>query len=149
MSRVRTTSTRPTGTSTAIDVVVLGGAVLLALLPLAPVYGMSAVAAPAVGGVLLGALVAVVAAARGWGVLVTIAVALVVYLLAGGALAAPTTTLAGVVPTPATLMLLLTGAISVWKQVLTLDPSLGGSGNLLVAPYLLGLAATLGAVGLA
>ena len=45
---MRTTSTRPTGTGAVLDAVVLGGAVLLAMLPLVPVYGVTAAVLPAV-----------------------------------------------------------------------------------------------------
>jgi len=119
------------------DAAVLIVALGLALVPLLPVYGLRAAVPPIVGGLVLGAIVALVASWRRWGVLVTTAVAIGGYLLAGGALAAPTTTMFGVLPTVRSLRLLLTGAVTVWKEVLTLDPSLGGSGNLLAAPFLL------------
>ena len=131
---------RHAGDRPAVDVVVLVAALGLALLPLLPVYGIRPVLLPVVGGLVLGAAVAVAAARRGWGGLVTTALAVVTYLVAGAVLAVPTTAVLGVVPTPRSITLLLTGAVTVWKQVLTLDPALGGSGNLLVAPYLLALA---------
>lgn len=140
---------RTPGSRPFVDAAVLVLATGLALLPLVPVYGLDAALAPIVGGVVLGGGVALLAAARRWGVMVTAAVAVVAYVLAGAALAAPTTTLLGVVPSPTSVVLLLSGAVTVWKQVLTLDPSLGGSGNLLVAPYLLGFAATAAAVSTA
>ncbi|MBX9244360.1 transglutaminase domain-containing protein, partial [Actinotalea ferrariae] len=140
---------RPRTTQPLLDGGVLAVTTGLALLPLVPVYGPSAALPPIVGGVLLGSASALLGARRRWGVLVTAALAVVVYLLAGAALAAPTTTFFGVVPSPASLVLLLSGAVTVWKQVLTLDPSLGGSGNLLVAPYLLGFAGTALAVSAA
>lgn len=140
---------RQAGSRAAVDAAVLTLALGLALLPLLPVYGLRAALPPILGGLLLGAAVALVGAARRWSGLVTTAAAIGVYLLAGAALAAPTTTVLGVVPTPRSLSLLLTGAITVWKQVLTLDPALGGSGNLLVAPYLLAFAGTALAVSAA
>lgn len=133
----------------AVDVVVLVVALALALLPLMPLYGTAAVLPPVVGGLLLGAVVAVVAARRRWSGLVTTAVVVVVYVLAGAALAAPTTTVLGVLPSLRSVLLLLTGAVTVWKQVLTLDPALGAAGNLLVAPYLLALAGAAGSVSIA
>src|SRR5690606_886731 len=57
-----------------IDAVVLGLAVALALLPLLPVYGARAAVPAIAGGVLLGAGMAVVAARRRWGAMVTCAV---------------------------------------------------------------------------
>lgn len=145
----RARALRQQGSHPVVDALVLALATALALLPLVPVYGLGAALPPVVGGVVLGAGTALLAAARRWGVLVAAGVAVTVYLLAGGALAAPTTTVLGVVPSVDSLVLLLSGAVTVWKQVLTLDPSLGGSGNLLVAPYLLGFATTALAVGVA
>ncbi|WP_199425043.1 transglutaminase-like domain-containing protein [Actinotalea solisilvae] len=145
----RARALRRQGTHPLVDAAVIALTTALALLPLVPVYGLRAALPPIVGGVLLGSGTALVAAGRRWGVLVTAGVAITVYLLAGGALAAPTTTVLGVVPSVDSLVLLLSGAVTVWKQVLTLDPSLGGSGNLLVAPYLLGFAATALGVGVA
>lgn len=141
--------TRTPGTGLLVDAVVLGATTALALLPLAPVYGLRAVLPAVLGGAALGAGAAAVGVLRRWGVLVTTAVLLTVYVLAGAALATPTTTVLGVVPTADSVVLLLSGAITVWKEVLTLDPSLGGSGNLLVAPYLLGLAGSALAVSVA
>ena len=59
----------------------------------------------------------------------------VVWVVAGGALAAPSTTVAGVVPTGATVRTLLAGVVTVWKEMLTLRAPLGAAGGLLVAPY--------------
>ncbi|WP_188037504.1 transglutaminase-like domain-containing protein, partial [Actinotalea sp. JY-7885] len=132
-----------------VDALVLMAATALALLPLVPVYGLRAALPPVVGGVLLGGGIALLAARRRWGTMLTAGAMIVAYLLAGAALAAPTTAWLGVVPSPRSLVLLLSGAVTVWKQVLTLDPSLGGSGNLLVAPYLLGFGATALGVSLA
>lgn len=124
------------------DVLVLVVAVGLALTPLLPVYGAAAVLPALVGGVALGATVTVLGALRGWSALVVVAALLGAYALAGGALAAPSTTVAGVVPTPATFAALARGAASTWKQVLTLQPPVGSGGTLLVAAFLLALVGT-------
>lgn len=141
---------RPTIAPTAgRDAIVLALAVGLALLPLVPVYGVRAVLPAAIGGVVLGAATAVIAARRAWGVLATCVAVLGLYLVFGAALAAPATALAGVVPTLGSFVTLLSGAISVWKEVLTLEPELGGAADVLVAPYLLGLVGSASAVSLA
>jgi len=124
------------------DVLVLTAAVALALTPLLPVYGTSAVLPALVGGTVLGAVVTLVGALRRWSALVVVALLVAVYAVAGGALAAPTTTVAGVVPTPATFAALARGAASTWKQVLTLQPPVGTGGTLLVAAFLLALVGT-------
>lgn len=122
-----------------VDVVVLVGVLALVLVPLLPVYGGASALPAVVGGLVLGTGVAFWAAARRWSAPVTVAALTVTYLLAGGPLAAPTTTVAGVVPTAATAVELARGAASTWKQVLTLQPPIGTSGSLLVAAYLLAL----------
>ncbi|MCC2336634.1 transglutaminase-like domain-containing protein [Cellulomonas wangsupingiae] len=130
------------------DVLVLVVLVGLALTPLLPVYGTSAVLPALLGGMVLGAAVVVVGALRRWSALVVVAVLIGAYVLAGGALAAPTTTVAGVVPTPQTLLALARGAASTWKQVLTLQPPVGTGGTLLVAAFLLALVGTAAALSL-
>ncbi|WP_082131373.1 transglutaminase family protein [Cellulomonas sp. FA1] len=130
------------------DVVALVAATGLALTPLVPVYGVSAVLPALVGGVVLGTAVTLVAAARRWSALVVVALLVGAYALAGGALAAPTTTVGGVLPTPATFLALARGAASTWKQVLTLQPPVGTGGTLLVAAFLLALVGTAGALAL-
>lgn len=138
-----------TARAATVDVVVLVGVLALVLLPLLPVYGGLAALPAIVGGLVLGAGVAVAAAARRWSAAVTVAVLTVTYLLAGGPLAAPSTTVAGVVPTARTAVELARGAASTWKQVLTLQPPVGTSGSLLVAAYLLALVGSAVAVTLA
>ncbi|RYV52627.1 transglutaminase-like domain-containing protein [Pengzhenrongella frigida] len=140
---------RAAGTPPAVDVVVLVAGLAIALLPLLPVYGVAAVWPPILGGLVAGAAVAVVAAWRRWSALVTAAVAILVYLGAGASLATPGTTVFAVLPTPASITSLLAAVVTVWKQVLTLEPELGASGNLLVAPYLLAFVGVLVSVSIA
>lgn len=139
----------PRGLAGVVDVLVLAGAVLAALTPLLPVYGGSTLVVPVVGGVLLGVTVGVLSAWARWSPPITTAVLLVVAVLAGGPLAAPTETLGGVVPTPASVVAVVRGSALGWKDVLTLQPPLGGSGWLLVPPYLLALVGAAVAVRLA
>ncbi|SDD43313.1 Transglutaminase-like superfamily protein [Sanguibacter gelidistatuariae] len=146
---ITTALARRTAGDQLIDVVVMALAVLLALVPLVPVFGLSAAAPAIVGGVVLGALIAALAAVRRWPVVTTIAATLVVYAVFGGALAVPSTTSAGVLPGVDTLVALAEGVVTSWKQVLTLDPPLGSTGNALVMPYVLGLIAVVAAAGVA
>lgn len=132
-----------------VDVAVLTGAIGLATLPMTPVFGAGVLVVPVVAGLVLGAVVALVAARARWGAAVTMAVALTGYLLVGPAVAAPDRTYAGVVPRLDGLAAVLAGAVTSWKQVLTLDPELGSEGNVLVAPFLLVLVATAGGLSLA
>ncbi|ACQ80018.1 transglutaminase domain protein [Beutenbergia cavernae DSM 12333] len=132
----------------AADVAVPVLLVLLALVPLWPVYLTGSALAAGIGGVALGAGVAVAGAWRRWPTLVVVAVALVVVLATSG-LAAPDTAIAGIVPTPDTWQAFGVGIVQAWKQVLTLLPPLGASGFTLVVPYALGFTAALVAVTIA
>jgi hypothetical protein len=127
-----------------IDVLVLVPAIALAGLPLVPVFGPVALLRGLVGGVVVGTLVALVSARLRWGVWVSVAVAFAAFLVA-----VPGATLLHVLPRPEGVWQVLTGAVTSWKQVVTLEPELGTSGNTLVAPFLLGTAASLGALSLA
>ncbi|QDB78910.1 transglutaminase domain-containing protein [Georgenia wutianyii] len=128
-----------------VDVLVPFALVLLALVPLLPVFGTGRLVAAAVGGAVLGTLVATLGAWRRWATL-TVLAALLVAAVLGSSLGAPTTALAGVVPTPQTLGAVGSGAVTSWKSVVTLAPPLGAVGNTLTAPYLLALLATVVAV---
>lgn len=142
------------GGTAVLDVLVLAGAVVAALSPLLPVYdgtgGTGTVlAVPVLGGALLGAALGLLAAWARWSPPVTTVVLAVVAVLAGGPLATPDTTLGGVLPTGESLLSVVRGSVLGWKDVLTLQPPLGGSGWLLVPPYLLALVGTAVAVRLA
>jgi transglutaminase-like putative cysteine protease len=139
----------PRGALAVVDVLVLAVAVLAALTPLLPVYGGSVLVVPVVGGVLLGLAVAVLSAWARWSPPITTAVLVVVAILAGGPLATPSDALGGVLPTPASVASVVRGSALGWKDVLTLQPPLGGSGWLLVPPYLLALVGAAVAVRLA
>jgi transglutaminase-like putative cysteine protease len=132
-----------------IDVVALVVALALAQLPMVPVFGAGVLLLPAVAGMLLGTAVALVSAQLRWGTAVTVAVALAGYLLVGPAVAVPGEAALGFLPTGASVLALLSGAVTSWKEVLTLDPELGSAGNVLVAPFLLALVGTVGALTLA
>lgn len=134
-----TASAPRTGARAGVDLVVLTGALGFAVAPLVPAFGLRPLAPAVVGGLVLGTGAAALGAWRRWSALVVVAVVVVAYFLAGGALVAPGTTVAGFVPTAGTLGALATGAASSWKQVLTLQPPLGATGTLLSAPFLLAL----------
>lgn len=125
-----------------LDIVVPVGLVLLALVPLLPVYASPRLAVAALGGALLGTLLATLGAWRRWSTL-TVLGGLLAAVVLGSGLAAPASALAGVIPTPATVGAVGSGAVTVWKQVVTIAPPLGATGNTLAAPYLLALVGTL------
>ncbi|HEY0185856.1 MAG TPA: transglutaminaseTgpA domain-containing protein [Cellulomonas sp.] len=131
------------------DVLLLAIAVAVALIPLQPVYGGTVLLAPVLGGGLLGAGTAAASARRRWSALTTTVALLLVGTLAGGPLATPARTPVGLLPTAGSVTDLVRGAARGWKDVLTLQPPLGGSGWLLVPPYLLALVGTALAVRIA
>ncbi|TDE89968.1 transglutaminase domain-containing protein [Occultella glacieicola] len=108
----------------------------MALAPLQQVYLTRHLFITIIGGLLLGGGIAVLGAMRRLSTLTVLAVSLVVFFLCG-ALAAPTTAIAGILPTPTTWRVMGLGVVTVWKSVLTLDPPLGTGGGLLLLPYLL------------
>ncbi|UXW86326.1 transglutaminase-like domain-containing protein [Microbacterium azadirachtae] len=93
----------------------------------------------AIGGVVLGLGIALLCAWRGWGVLATAGLTLLVYYLFGGALALPQTTLFGVVPTGQTLGALSAGAITSWKAMLTTVAPVAVADGYALVPFLAAL----------
>lgn len=133
----------------AADIAVPALAVLAALTPLLPVYGGLTVLRPVVGGVLVGTALAVAMVRWRWNGLIGTAVTLAVAAIVGGPLATPDTTVAGILPTPASLAQVGRGAALGWKDMLTLQPPLGDAGWLLVPAFLLALIGALVGVRLA
>ena len=117
----------------------------MALAPLEKVYLDAGLFGAMAGGLLLGTAVAVVGAVRRWPTLTVLALAVPVFFLCG-ALAAPSTALGWVLPTPTTWRVMGQGVVTVWKQVLTIAPPLGTGGGLLLLPYLLSFVGALVAV---
>ncbi|MCF4122829.1 transglutaminase-like domain-containing protein [Antribacter sp. KLBMP9083] len=124
----------------ALALVVMLGAVLVGF---GPVWGTTGYLAPAVGGTVVGLLVAWLGAWRRWPAVAVLAAAVLAYLLTGGALALPRTTLAGVIPTLDTLRDLLLGAVHGWKEFVTTVPPMHSFPDLAIVPFLLMLVVSL------
>ncbi|MCL2424229.1 MAG: transglutaminaseTgpA domain-containing protein, partial [Micrococcales bacterium] len=130
------------------DVVVLLAGLGLAVTPLLPVYGgIDAVPALAVG-LVAGTLLAVVATKVRWPAWLVTAVGAALVVLVGTPLTGAST-IAGVVPTPRGAGQVAAACFTTWKDVLTLDPPLGATGDVLLAPFLLTFLGSLLAVTLA
>ncbi|MET0296827.1 MAG: transglutaminaseTgpA domain-containing protein [Microbacterium sp.] len=96
----------------------------------------------ALGGILLGLVIAAAAAWRRWGILITAGLVVAAYFVFGAALALPHTAIFGVIPTIDTLQKLALGPVTAWKQMLTtVAPVAAVDGHLLV-PFLLALVVT-------
>jgi hypothetical protein len=72
-------------------------------------------------------------------VLLVLAEEVVAYFLVGGALAVPSASAAGFLPTPAAVSALATTAVTGWRGLLTVSPVVGDTANLLVVPFLCGM----------
>ncbi|WP_423462459.1 transglutaminaseTgpA domain-containing protein [Promicromonospora sp. MS192] len=102
-----------------------------------PVWGSLGYVLPTAGGAVVGLLVAWVGAWRRFPAVTVTALAVLAYLVLGGALALPHTTIAGVVPTLDTLRELLLGSVEGWKQFVTTVPPMRSFPDLAVVPFLL------------
>ena len=105
-----------------------------------PVFGDGVGLTAAGAGVLVGLVVAALAAWRRWDALTTGVVAVAAYLLLGGAVALRETTIAGLVPSARTVQLLVVQAVMSWKDLLTLAPPAASYVGPAVLPWLAGLA---------
>lgn len=90
----------------------------------------------AFGGLLVGAAVAVLVKRLRVGALMSMVVLFLAYMLFGGALALPQTTLYGVLPTLRTIQMLVVGVLGAWKDLLTVQPPAGVFIGPAVVPYL-------------
>lgn len=97
------------------------------------------------GGIVLGLVLAAASSARRWGLWTTAGATAGSYLLLGSALAAPVEAAGGVLPTFASLRVLVLGVVFAWKDLLTVAPPVGTAGGMLVVPFLLSLLAALAA----
>lgn len=125
----------------AVAVTLAATALLLlpGVLAFGPVFGGPDGYVAAGGGVLLGLGLGAVARWRRWALASVVAAALAVYLLFGGALALRKTTIAGVIPTPDTLLRLVPLSVQAWRDLLTVTPPANAFVGPAVVPYLGGL----------
>ncbi|WP_066043314.1 transglutaminase family protein [Herbiconiux solani] len=133
----------------AADALVLAALMFIGILSLGPAFGGVGYLVAAVGGIVLGSLIGLAGWRLSWNIVVIAAVTIVVYLLFGGALAAPDTTIIGVIPTFDTLRTLVLGIVFSWKDVLTLVTPVGQFDGVLVVPFLSSLLTSVLAVSFA
>lgn len=117
----------------------------LAVLFVGPVLTHEAVFGSFVGliaagsGVAVGLLIAAASTRWSWDTLSTLAALLVAYFLLGGPIALPSTVRWGVVPTTDTLLTLVRGSVSSWKDLLTLTPPAASYVGPALVPWITGL----------
>ena len=89
----------------------------------------------------LGIVLAHVAVSLRWPLLVSIAVAVVVYAVVGGAVSLQDRAISGFLPSPASMLAALRSVITGWKELITTAPPVGATGDLMVLPFLAGFVA--------
>lgn len=112
---------------------------LLALLPMITTLATSTFVAVAAVGVLGGSAIAWVAANLRWGPLRTAAVLVIFYLLASASVVFREEASLGFLPNLVTIRRSVTGAVTSWKQFLTLEAPILGFEVVVLVPYILGL----------
>ncbi|GAA3863731.1 transglutaminase domain-containing protein [Tessaracoccus defluvii] len=127
----------------AIDAVALLALLGLVALGFLPVYGTAWLFVSVLGFGAVGIGLALVSWRLRWGAGMVALVAAAAWLLLGGFLTMPSSTIGFVVPTLRTLRGLVTGPVTAWRDMLTLDPPIGETFNLLTVPGLIGLLAGL------
>lgn len=136
-----TTSARSSGRAldAAITLATLTLLFAAGVLTFGPVFGGATGLVAGGGGVVLGLLVATLAARLRWSALSTAAAVIAAYLLFGGPLALPRTTVGGVLPSLESLQRLVPLAVQSWRDLLTVTTPAGSFTGPAVVPYLSGL----------
>lgn len=127
----------------AVDAAALVGLLALMALAFFPVYRTGWLFVTVLGFGAVGIAIAAVSAARGLGLLATTGIGIVAWFIFGGVLAMPSSTVGAVIPTPRTLYGLLLGPVTAWRDMLTLEPPIGETFNLLTVPGFVALVAGL------
>lgn len=126
-----------------LDLVALAALCVAAVSAFGDVYGGTSYLVAGGIGVLTGLVTAFVAQRLRLGLLLTVLLGFVVYLLVGSAVVAGDDAIAWVIPTPDSLAALLDGTIRGWKNLLTTLPPVGGAANLFAIPFACGMVAGL------
>ncbi len=134
---------------TVVDALVVAGLVVAASLAFGAAYGDHRWLIACAGGALVGAAVAAVADRLRWRWPVTTLTVVVAYLLFGAALAVPSTTVAGVLPSVESVRLLALGVVTSWRQLLTVAVPVGSTGALMIPVYLAAIVTSAAGVSIA
>ncbi|WP_243064573.1 transglutaminase family protein [Humibacter sp. RRB41] len=131
------------------DVVVFAVLTLIGVLGFAPAFGPLGYLVAGIGGLVVGAAVAVVGVLLRLSVLITSLIAVGAYFVFGTALALPAEGIAGIVPTPTSLLDLATGSVFGWSDAVTLRAPLEAPPYIAVVPYATTLLVSLVCVSIA
>lgn len=120
---------------TWVDVAILLTLAVLGVLGFTPSYGGFSFLLAGLGGLALGAITGILCALLRFGALLTLAVAVAGYFLVGPALAVPSQTIFGVVPTLQAFSSLALGTVYGWADLLTLSTPVGAPAYIAVVPF--------------
>ncbi|RMB61982.1 transglutaminase-like domain-containing protein [Tessaracoccus antarcticus] len=127
----------------AVDAVALLALLVLVACAFLPTYGTGWLFVTVLGAGALGMGVGLLATLRGWRAIQVLAASALSWFLLGTPLVMPSAGVAGFIPTGRSLWGLLTGPVTAWRDMLTLDPPIGETANLLAVPGVVALAAGL------
>ena len=133
---------RRSALDTVIDCAAIAALLVVAVVGFGPAFGGTGYLVAGLGGLVLGLAIALLGARLRANILMLSAATLMVYMIFGGPLAVPTTTLFGVVPSLETIRALVLGVVFSWKDVLTLETPVGAFASVLIVPYLATLVAS-------
>lgn len=136
MSTATSASTRtPMSARNWVDLAVVLALGLLAVIGFAPTFGGSSFLLAGIGGLLAGAIGAVIGRVLRLGPLTSALAALLVYFLLGSPFAMPNQAIAVVVPSLDTMAGLVVGAVYGWADILTLTTPVAAPDYIAVVPY--------------
>lgn len=121
-----------------VDALAAAGLVLVALVGFRSSYGGAEFMVVGMIGVVLGLVVAHLLVRAKLPVLVAAAVLAVVYLVVGGVVALRDRAIAGFIPSGDTIVGAARTAVFGWKELITTNPPVGGTGTLMMLPFLCG-----------
>lgn len=133
----------------ALNALALTTLLLIAALTHGPVFGGWQGYVASMGGVLVGVALALLARSLKFGVASSALLVFAGYMLFGGPLAIPQTTIAYVLPSLTTAQMLVVGVVSSWKDLLTVQPPTGIFIGPAIMPYLTALVTSFVAITLA
>ncbi|WP_044440999.1 transglutaminaseTgpA domain-containing protein [Agreia bicolorata] len=140
--RAAQTIGRRSALDTVLDCAAIAALLMVSIVGFGPAFGGTGYLVAGFGALALGLAIALLGARLRANILMLSAATLLVYMVFGGPLAVPTTTLFGVVPSLETIRALVLGVVFSWKDVLTLETPVGAFASVLIVPYLATLVAS-------